>query len=180
MKRALGLAAILLLIGLTAAAWAGPRDSVVAKLLPQTNEIKGWSIIPRTFQYGKGDGLTEIYNGGYQLYTENGVIEAAREIYQRKDELVVVTIHRHSTQTAANKFYDYWKKSYRGQPAFRPLKAGEAMFAALPVASMAYGCARISQYLVITELTSKGNTRFADSATFVRTIHRKLKSKDKG
>jgi len=43
--------------------------------------LKGWTLVKDTTLYGKGDGITSIYNGGYQLYTKAGVQEALRRMY---------------------------------------------------------------------------------------------------
>ena len=44
--------------------------------------VKGWTLVKDTTLYGKGDGITSIYNGGYQLYTKAGVQEALRRMWE--------------------------------------------------------------------------------------------------
>lgn len=82
----------------------------VQNLLPARNAVKGWSVTPGSLQYGKGDDLTRIYNGGYELYTNNGVVDAARQMYQRDNDYVEVTIHTMKSDKAASQFLDYWRK----------------------------------------------------------------------
>lgn len=93
-------------------AWAEGENSPCAKLLPST-ELKSWKEVSGSYLYGKGDGLTSIYNGGYQLYLKNGVQEAAQKLYQRGDVVVTVTAHTMKDSPAARKFVDYWRNAHR-------------------------------------------------------------------
>ena len=56
-----------------------PKD-----LMPASGKIKGFTVMDGTLQYGKGDDISTIYDGGYELYITKGVIDAARQLYQRK------------------------------------------------------------------------------------------------
>lgn len=84
--------------------------TTVEKLLPEKDAVKGWSIVQDSLQYGKGKGLTNIYNGGYELYTDNGVVDAARQMYQKESDYVEVTIHTMKSSKAAENFLKYWQK----------------------------------------------------------------------
>ena len=84
--------------------------SPLEKMLPAKDAVKGFSILPNSLQYGKGDDISKIYNGGYELYTKNGVIDAARQMYQNDPNYIEITIHTmKSTQTAMS-FLKYWQK----------------------------------------------------------------------
>lgn len=95
-------------------AWAEGENSPCAKLLPAA-ELKGYKEVAGSYLYGKGDDLTRIYNGGYQLYTRNGVIEAAQKLYQRGDLYVTVTTHTMKDASTAYRFIEYWRQSHRKQ-----------------------------------------------------------------
>jgi hypothetical protein len=82
----------------------------VQSFLPTKNAIKGWEILPDSLQYGKGKDLTKIYNGGYEVYTDNGVVDAARQMYQRDNDYIEVTIHTMKSTKAATDFLKYWQK----------------------------------------------------------------------
>ncbi len=101
-------------------AWAQGENSPCAKLLPAT-EFKGWKEVSGSYLYGKGEGLTSIYNGGYQLYLKNGVQEAAQKLYQRDNLYATVTIHTMKNALVASKFVDYWRNTHRKQKP-QPLK----------------------------------------------------------
>lgn len=104
--------ALLLMLWGVLLAWAEGENSPCAKLLPST-EIKGWKEVNGSYLYGKGDGLTSIYNGGYQLYRKNGVQEAAQKLYQRGDLYATVTTHTVRDAFAARKFVGYWRDTHR-------------------------------------------------------------------
>jgi hypothetical protein len=91
-------------------AQAANEKEQLRKYFPKENEVKSWKIYPGSFQYAKGDQLTQIYDGGYQLYTRHGVIDAATQIYTRGDDQVQVTVHTLNSAKSAKSFYLYWKK----------------------------------------------------------------------
>lgn len=94
----------------------------VVKLLPKTGDVKNWEVYPDTLVYASLDDLTEIYDGDYQLYTKNGVLDAAQQMYRREEDIATVTTHRMTSPEAARKFYQYWKKSDKEQDTFKLLK----------------------------------------------------------
>lgn len=101
------LSACAVLAIVAAAAFAA---TAVEKLLPGKDAVKGWAVVENSLQYGKGKDLTNIYNGGYELYTDNGVVDAARQMYQRDGDYVEVTIHTMKSPKAADSFLKYWQK----------------------------------------------------------------------
>ncbi len=105
---------------LTSLAWAEGENSPCARLLPGA-ELKGWKEVSGSYLYGRGDGLTSIYNGGYQLYLNNGVQEAAQKLYQRGNLYVTVTTHTMRDAVSARRFVDYWRNASRNAKP-QPLK----------------------------------------------------------
>lgn len=85
----------------------------IQTILPPKNSVRGFSIMPKSLQYGKGDDISEIYDGGYELYTEAGVTEAARQMYQRGGDYVEVTVHTMKSPKAAADFLAYWQKEFK-------------------------------------------------------------------
>lgn len=83
----------------------------VMRMLPAANAVKGFKIVSRSLQYAKGNDLTNIYDGGFELYTKNGVVDAARQLYQKKSDYVEITIHTMKSDKAATDFLRYWQKS---------------------------------------------------------------------
>jgi len=82
----------------------------VEKLLPEKGDVPGFTIMSDSLNYGKGEGITSIYDGGYELYTRNGVVDAARQMYQRRKDFVEVTVHTMKSEKAAKDFVKYWAK----------------------------------------------------------------------
>jgi len=70
---------------------AASRDDLM-RIAPDS-AVSGWSVMPDSTTYVQGDGLTEIYNGGYEVYTKAGVVTALRRLYMQGDEYVEVTVH---------------------------------------------------------------------------------------
>jgi len=85
----------------------------VQRLLPAKDAVKGFSVMANSLQYGKGDDISKIYNGGYELYIRNGVVDAVRQMYQRGDDYAEVTVHTMKTPKAAIDFLRYWQKEHK-------------------------------------------------------------------
>jgi len=98
---------ILTILVLAGAACAGTH---VQSILPAKGSVKGFGVMPNSLQYGKGDDISKIYDGGYELYTKAGVIDAARQMYQRGNDYVEVTVHAMKSPKAAMDFLRYWQK----------------------------------------------------------------------
>lgn len=101
---------IFALVAITMLSSLAAYAATVQSLLPANNTVKGWTILPDSLQYGKGKDLTKIYNGGYEVYTDNGVVEAARQMYQRGNDYIEVTIHTMKSDKVALSFLKYWQK----------------------------------------------------------------------
>ena len=97
----------LLLLALAASLWAAGQPAVT-RLLPGANDkaLPGWKPLADGLQYGKGESLTNIYDGGYQDYVDAGVVDAARNLYQRGKDMVEVTVHTMKSARAAEAFFN--------------------------------------------------------------------------
>lgn len=115
MKRLVVISAVALL---ASAAYCASVPAV-QKLLPSANAVKGFTIMAGSLVYGKGDDVSKIYDGGYELYTKNGVVDAARQMYQRKDDYAEVTVHTMKTPKAALDFLKYWQKENKAKTLTR-------------------------------------------------------------
>lgn len=85
-------------------------EPLAQKLLPPQGSVKDFTISPGSLVYAKGQDLTEIYDGAVDVYTKNGVVDAARQAYQRKDDFAEVTVHTMKSSKAALDFLKYWQK----------------------------------------------------------------------
>ncbi|OFX13856.1 MAG: hypothetical protein A2Z18_08500 [Armatimonadetes bacterium RBG_16_58_9] len=111
MKRACRYLAAALLPAVALAAYSA--TPLVQQVLPDKDSVKGFGILEGSLQYGKGDDISKIYNGGYEIYTNNGVIDAARQMYMREKDYVEVTVHSMKSEKAALDFLKYWQKQYK-------------------------------------------------------------------
>lgn len=89
---------------------SGAAQPLVQKMLPVKDSVKGFSVVAKSLVYGKGDDIVKIYNGGYEVYTDNGVVDAVRQMYQRNNDYVEVTVHTMKSEKAATDFLKYWQK----------------------------------------------------------------------
>ncbi len=88
---------------------------VLHKLLPAKDEVKGFSPMASSLTYGKGVDVSKVYNGGYEQYTSRGVVDVARQMYQRDKEFIEVTVHTMKSRKAALDFVKYWAKERGGK-----------------------------------------------------------------
>lgn len=119
--------ALMALLILGATALLAAETAPLVKLLPKTGEVAGWKIYAGTLQYAKGEKLTDIYDGGYELYTKKGVQDAATQVYSNGKVTLTVTLHTMTSANAAKAFLDYWKKESGGRK-LTSLKIGDGAF----------------------------------------------------
>jgi hypothetical protein len=103
-----------------AAEIAEPPQDVVF-LLPADNEVAGWEIYPDTLVYVEGDELTQIYNGGYELYKSKGALRASQQMYKKGDLVATVTIDGMSAMNSAKNLFKYFQKTDKKLPTYRKL-----------------------------------------------------------
>ena len=110
MRKHSPLVVILLAACLPLLAAASP---LVVKLLPTPRDkgLSQWKAVPNAVQYGKGEGLTEIYDGAYKDYVDAGVVDAVRNLYQRGNDYTEVTIHTMKSNKSAAGFFRRETKS---------------------------------------------------------------------
>ena len=142
--------ALALIIAISCSA-ALAAQKPIQKLLPASG-FKGWSIVADSYAYGKELGLTEIYDGGYKEYLDAGVIEAAKQMYQRKKVFADVTVHRMKSEASAKAFYAKQLKA-----AGKDAKAISRPWTGFTwtTGGSVYGHLSYGDYYVTTTLTSK-------------------------
>jgi len=109
------LVVLAVLSSVTVGAAADLRKELV-NALPTAAQAKPWTPMVETTTYGEGIGLTEIYDGGYKKYLDNGVVAAVRRVYRKGGLVAEVVLHRMSSETAAKKLGAI-KKSEFGKAA---------------------------------------------------------------
>jgi len=164
MKRILAIAAVTVL--LLSAALAGPP--VVQKLLPANDAVKGFTIMAGSLTYGKGDDISKIYNGGYELYIRNGVVDAARQMYQRKDDYIEVTVHTMKSSKAAKSFFAYWQKVNKVKTVTRAKRS--ASFVVTKPAVTGYMA--VGEYFVTVSGFYKADRASGDAKAFLAVIEK--------
>jgi hypothetical protein len=105
---------------------AASRDDLM-RIAPD-GAVSGWSVMPDSTTYVQGDGLTEIYNGGYEVYTKAGVVTALRRLYMQGDAYLEVTVHGMKSPRSARDFLADRYRMETGKSA--PAEAGWNRFTA--------------------------------------------------
>jgi len=93
----------------------------VVRLLPATGDVTGWDVYPDTLVYVEGDDLTQIYDGGYELYKSKGVLRAAQQMYKKDKLIATVTVHGMSAMSSAKNLFKYFQKSDKKLPTYKKL-----------------------------------------------------------
>lgn len=157
---------LFLVLATVAAAVGAPA---IEKLLPAKNAVKGWSILPNSLQYGKGDDISRIYDGGYELYTKNGVIDAARQMYQRGNDYAEVTVHTMKSPKAAVDFLKYWQSENK-QPKLEKTKRSTGFVVTKPSVTAYFVTGK---YLTTVSAFHEANRASKDVRAFVSAIEAK-------
>ena len=163
--------AFLILLVFSATAIFAADVPTVQRFLPTKDEIKGWSILPNSLQYGKGNDISRIYDGGYELYTKNGVIDAARQTYKNGDDYLEVTIHTMKSENAAIAFLDYWKKELKGTTKSKSIN-GPNFVITKPNVSRYFVTGK---YFNIVIAFHSANKALSDTERFMAFIDRKIR-----
>ena len=143
----------------------------VVKWLPASGEVKGWSVEPNTLVFAVGDDLTQIYNGGYELYTKAGVQEAAQQMYKRNKQIVTVTIHRVDSMGNAKKLYKRFEVSDKKQPTYKKLTLLSETYL-YSANDTAYGYLFRNKYYVTVDASVAGQPGRAIVFDFLKNISR--------
>lgn len=167
MLKSARLAAMTALMILSIAGAAGAQP-LVQKALPAANAVSGFSIVPKTLVYGKGHDISKIYNGGYELYTRNGVLDAARQMYQRKSDYIEVTVHTMKSEKAALDFLKYWQKEHKAEKLTTTKTS--AGFTITKPAIMTYRTTE--KYFVTVAAFYSSDTGAADTAAFASRVEK--------
>lgn len=109
------MASFVIVIFLLAATASWAVAPAIQKLLPAKGDVTGFAPMANSLTYGKGDDVSKVYDGGYELYTKKGVIDVARQMYQRGKDYIEVTVHTMKSPKAALDFVKYWAKERGGK-----------------------------------------------------------------
>ena len=141
----------------------------VTKLLPDAKDkpLVAWKAVKNGLQYGKGDGLTNIYDGGYGDYIKAGVVDAARNLYQRKADTMEVTVHTMKSAKAAAAFFAKDAKANKAK-TFSQTKTSAGAVGYSAGQALGYGYSG-SYYVAVTSMYGGAKAR-ADAQTFVKVI----------
>jgi hypothetical protein len=100
-----------------AACSAASMNQELTRALPSGAQAKPWVALSGSTTYGEGLGLTEIYDGGYKKYLDNGVVEAAKRAYRKGKLIAEVTVHRMKSEADARKLAQILKADFGSVPA---------------------------------------------------------------
>lgn len=140
----------------------------IETLLPAKNAVAGFGILPNSLTYGKGADVSKIYDGGYEVYTEHGVVDAARQMYQRGKDFVEVTVHTMKSNKAAADFIKYWAKE-RGAKMIAS-KSGAGFVVTKPTVMAYYA---VGKYFFTVSAFHAPDKAIKDVDAFVSAIKKK-------
>lgn len=160
--------AVLVLLMSVAVVYAAAVPAV-QKLLPGKGDVTGFDIMAKSLMYGKGADVTKIYNGGYELYTKNGVIDAAKQMYQRGNQYAEVTVHTMKSPKAATDFVKYWAKQREAKAVTSKLGTG---FTVTKPNVMAYYA--MGKYFVTVSAFYPADKSVKDAAAFAAAVKKRM------
>jgi len=136
---------------IAAATAAAARDSLLG-YHPTEGEVPGLTVVEGSHQHGSGDGLTAIYDGGYQRYTKAGVRRASQQYYKLEGQTLELVIHELKSEGAARKLFETSCKDGKMTP--QPLKVGgkTAKVCAAAADGAAFGYLAFKRYFVSTSV----------------------------
>lgn len=153
-------------------AWGQGEKSACARLLPRSG-TQDWKEVSGSYLYGKDDGLTAIYNGGYQLYLQHGVQEAAQKLYQRGDMYATVTVHTMKDPATARRFVQYWRDSHRNHKP-QPLRTtGTGFWIRADGATTLYWAK--GRFFVTVMVTREDASAFQAGLSLLQAVERQVK-----
>jgi hypothetical protein len=142
----------------------------VSKLLPTKAELKTWAPIADSLTCVKKDKLEDIYNGGSNVYRDHGVQEAAQQMYQRKNDIMEISVMSIDTPANAKKFYNYWKNSANAKVLFKSKHGEGFMFSKTPYTGYVYA----GNHLATVMPAYSGKTVQKDVTSILKSISTKL------
>ena len=160
--------AIFVLLACAVAACAAPN---VQKLLPVKGDVAGFEIMSKSLVYGKGVAVSKIYNGGYELYTKNGVIDAAKQMYKRDSEYAEVTVHTMKSAKAATDFVNYWAKQREAKAAVTA-EQGTGFTVTKPNVMAYYA---VDKYFVTVSAFYAADKSTKDALEFAKAVKKRVK-----
>jgi len=172
LSRANVITAIAALLGTgVAASWTAADEGTLKRLLPSGKAVRaGWVRVKESFQYGAGKNLTKIYNGGYQMYLDHGVIDAAQVGYKSKAGYTTLTLHTMKSPSACRSFYDYWRKEAADQGKVTAMKVADATFVYHPSKNTTYAYLRNGRYLLIADVSLGGEIGVKVLRSFLESV----------
>jgi hypothetical protein len=170
MRRHIPLTSILLVVTCLAAWSAG--QPAVTKLLPGNSDkaLKDWKPAPQAFVYAKGEGLTDIYDGGYKHYLDAGVIDAAQNLYKHGRDIMQVTVHTMKSSQAAATFF---RQEIGHVNTRRLAKAPGGALVVITKTGQTQGYAYSGKYYITVTPTYSGASREKDTRLFLSVIVKK-------
>jgi hypothetical protein len=156
---------------LAAAAFASVAPG---KMLPAGSDVKGWKTVAGARTETKGNDISRIYDGGYEFYLKNGVVEAARDVYMKGGDVMEVTVHKMKSEKAARSFFEHWKKELK--PKSVENRKGCSLFTSPKPQA---GWLVSGTYLVSAIPSKSGDAPAKDARMFLLAVQQKISAKRK-
>ncbi len=89
-----------------AAAMAAPADTKLGRCLPKTGEVSGWEAVASSYKYGSGNGIADIYNGGYEKLLNKGMKAACTQNYRNGSRRINAYANEFDSAGNAKAYYN--------------------------------------------------------------------------
>ena len=160
---------VLVLVLAPVPGWASKADLMA---IAADGAVSGWSAVPESTTYAAGDGIAEIYDGGYEVYTNAGVVDALRRMYAHGEEFVEVTVHGMKSSRSARAFLADRYRMETGKDA--PAGPDWDRFTASGAGGTTAYAMR-DRYLIIVVAYSEGDKGKAETVPFVKSLDENAK-----
>lgn len=115
-----------------------PNDPAIVRMMPTEKEV-GMAVVKDTLMYRVGAKITDIYNGGFEVYTDHGVQSACQQLYKSGKTYVTVGTHLMKSEKHGKDFLAYWKQKHeKSKPVGFQLDPGTGVRMNLPSSTTLY------------------------------------------
>jgi hypothetical protein len=150
--RPLHLRLVLLAFGCALALPAGAARDPLLKYHPRAGDLPDLTLVEGSHQAGAGEGLTQIYDGGYERYTKAGVKRASQQYYKLAGRTVEIVIHELKSAPAAVKFFASFCQDTGAKVEPIKLGAKTGKLCAAPAEGSAYGYLTVGAFFVASSV----------------------------
>ena len=145
---------LFLAVAAAAAIPVAAEKNELLKILAPDKDLAGWRPRPESLCYAGEKRLSDIYAGSAPYYRAQGVVEVLQLAYERRHNLLVVTINSFDSPEKARAMYSSWRKQAERRKVLQPLPLRESAGMTREL-SGAVGYLLTGNYLVKGQVTTR-------------------------